>query len=72
LAIEVLLGVRWRRRCLGWGLLDLSVGPFGIEGFEDASAKALFEFEQDADAGEVDAALTGMTDPGETPDIVLA
>src|SRR6187401_3772682 len=55
LAIEVLLGVRWRRRFLGWGLFDRGVGPFGIEGFEDASAEALFEFEQDADAGEVDA-----------------
>ena len=50
-----------------------SVGPFGIEGFEDPSAEALLEFEQDPDPGEVDAALTGQVpDPGETTDVVLA
>ena len=47
--------------------------PFGIEGFEDPSAEALLEFEQDPDAGEVHAALPGqMTDPGEPTDVVLA
>ena len=47
--------------------------PFGIEGFEDASAEALLEFEQDPDAGEVHAALPGqVADPGEPPDVVLA
>ena len=50
-----------------------TVGAFGIKDFEDASAEALFELEQDPDAGEVDAALPGeMADPGEPPDVVLA
>ena len=50
-----------------------SSGAFGIEGFEDASAEALFEFEQELDAGEVHAALPGqVADPGEPPDVVLA
>jgi hypothetical protein len=71
LAIEVLLGVRWRRRLGGVGFLGRAVGAFGIKDFEDASAEALFEFEQDPDSGEVHAAVSGqMTDPGEPPDVV--
>ena len=72
--LKVLLDLRLRRGLGGWGLCGLpDVGPFGIEGFEDASAEALFEFEQDPDAGEVHAALPGeVTDPGDPPDIVLA
>ena len=47
--------------------------PFGIEGFEDPSAEALLEFEQDPDTGEVDASLPGqMADPGDPTDVVLA
>ena len=39
--------------------------PFGVEGFEDAGAEALLEFEQDPDPGEVDAAVPGeVADPG--------
>ena len=47
--------------------------PFGVEGFEDPSAEALLELEEDPDPGEVDAAVPGqMADPGDPPDVVLA
>ena len=55
------------RRCLG------VAGPFGVERLEDPSPEALLELEQDADAGEVDAALAGqVADPEDPPDVVLA
>src|SRR6476659_7520174 len=73
LAIEVLLGVRWRRGLGGVGLFGRPVGACGITDFKDASAEALFEFEQDLDPGEVHATISGqVTDPGEPPDVVLA
>ena len=73
MAIEVLLGVRWRRGLGGVGLFSRTVGAFGIKDFKDASAEALFEFEQDLDPGEVHTSVSGqMTDPGEPPDVVLA
>ena len=55
------------------GVVGLVVRSFGIEGFEDPSAEALLEFEEEPDAGEVHAALPGqVADPGEPTDVVLA
>ena len=48
-------------------------GAFGVERLEDPGAEALLELEQDADAGEVHAALPGeVADPEDPPDVVLA
>ena len=48
-------------------------GAFRVEGLQDPRAESLLELEQDADAGEVHAALAGeVADPEDPPDVVLA
>ena len=53
--------MRLCRRIFGGGIGCLRLGrAFGVEGFEDSSAEALLELEQDSDSGEVDASFPGQ------------
>jgi hypothetical protein len=61
------------RLCLAGADVLRGPRPLGVERLEDPGSEAFLELEQDADAGEVHASLTGqMSDPQDPPDVVLA
>src|SRR2546427_6261565 len=62
-------GVRGRLGPVGTGFFH----PLVVERLEDAGPDALLELEEDADAGQVDAPVTGeVTDPEDPSDVLFA